>query len=148
MNRLKKLKPRTSKIIMWIFIILFIYVIISGINYDFSSVTYMDTAIFCACIASVGGIVGAIVTKYYNNSNAENIPRIQLDLYYKSMKIRLDYNENMMKLKKHYEMTSDDINGIEAEFNMSEVTDNILKSAISELDEKSAKTHEDVEISS
>ena len=148
MDKLKKLKPRTSKIIMWIFIILFIYVIISGINYDFSSVTYMDTAIFCACIASVGGIVGAIVTKYYNNSNAENIPRIQLDLYYKSMKIRLDYNENMMKLKKHYEMTSDDINGIEAEFNMSEVTDNILKSAISELDEKSAKTHEDVEISS
>ena len=148
MDKLKKLKPRTSKIIMWIFIILFIYVIISGINYDFSSVTYMDTAIFCACIASVGGIVGAIVTKYYNNSNAENIPRIQLDLYYKSMKIRLDYNENMMKLKKHYEMTSADINGIEAEFNMSEVTDNILKSAISELDEKSAKTHEDVEISS
>ena len=148
MNRLKKLKPRTSKIIMWIFIILFIYVIISGINYDFSSVTYMDTAIFCACIASVGGIVGAIVTKYYNNSNAENIPRIQLDLYDKSMKIRLEYNENMMKLKKHYEMTSDDIDGIEAEFNMSEVTDNILKSAISELDEKSAKTHEDVEISS
>lgn len=148
MNRLKKLKPRTSKIIMWIFIILFIYVIISGINYDFSSVTYMDTAIFCACIASVGGIVGAIVTKYYNNSNAENIPRIQLDLYDKSMKIRLDYNENMMKLKKHYEMTSDDIDGIEAEFNMSEVTDNILKSAISELDEKAAKTHEDVEISS
>lgn len=148
MNRLKKLKPRTSKIIMWIFIILFIYVIISGVNYDFSSVTYMDTAIFCACIASVGGIVGAIVTKYYNNSNAENIPRIQLDLYDKSMKIRLDYNENMMKLKKQYEMTSDDIDGIEAEFNMSEVTDNILKSAISELDEKAAKTHEDVEISS
>lgn len=148
MDKLKKLKPRTSKIIMWIFIILFIYVIISGINYDFSSVTYMDTAIFCACIASVGGIVGAIVTKYYNNSNAENIPRIQLDLYDKSMKIRLEYNENMMKLKKHYEMTSDDIDGIEAEFNMSEVTDNILKSAISELDEKAAKTHEDVEISS
>ena len=140
-------KPRTSKIIMWTFIALFLYVIVSGVNYDFSSVTYMDTAIFCACIASVGGIVGAIITKYYNNSNAENIPKIQLELYEKSMNIRLRYNEEMMKLKNKYEMTSDDVNEIESESNMDEVTEGILNSAISELDEKSSKSHEDVEIS-
>lgn len=140
-------KPRTSKIIMWLFICLFIYVIISGVNYDFSSTTVVDTAIFCACIASVGGILGAIITKYYNNSNAENIPKIQLELYEKSMKIRLKYNEEMMKLKKQYEMTSDDVNEIESESNMDEVTDGILESAISELDEKSSKSHEDIEIS-
>ena len=140
-------KPRTSKIIMWLFICLFIYVIISGVNYDFSSTTVVDTAIFCACIASVGGILGAIITKYYNNSHAENIPKIQLELYEKSMKIRLKYNEEMMKLKKQYEMTSEDVNEIESESNMDEVTDGILESAISELDEKSSKSHEDIEIS-
>lgn len=140
-------KPRTSKIIMWLFIALFVYVIVRGVNYDFTNITYMDTAIFCACIASVGGIVGAIITKYYNNSNAENIPKIQLGLYEKSMKIRLKYNEEMMKLKKQYEMTSDDVNEIESESNMDEVTDGILDTAISELDEKASQSHEDVDIS-
>lgn len=140
-------KPRTSKIIMWLFICLFIYVIISGVNYDFSSTTVVDTAIFCACIASVGGILGAIITKYYNNSNAENIPKIQLNLYKQSMDIRLKYNEKMMILKNKYEMTFDDVADIESDSNMTEVTDGILDSAISELNDKAAKTHEDVEIS-
>lgn len=140
-------KPRTSKVIMWLFICLLIYVVIEGVNYDFSSVTMIDASIFCACIASVGGITGAIITKYYNNSNAENIPKIQLGLYEKSMKIRLRYNEEMMKLKKQYEMTSDDIAEIESESNMDEITEGVLNSAISELDDKADKSHEDVEIS-
>ena len=140
-------KPRTSKIIMWLFIALLIYVVIEGVNYDFSSTTMIDASIFCASVVAVSGITGAIITKYYNNSNAENIPKIQLELYEKSMKIRLKYSEEMMKLKKQYEMTSDDVNEIESESNMDEVTDGILESAISELDEKSSKSHEDIEIS-
>ena len=52
---MKKIKIRTSKMIMWIFILLFIYVIYKGVNYDFSSVTYMDTAIFVACIFRPSG---------------------------------------------------------------------------------------------
>ena len=143
-NKLKK--PRTSKIIMWLFIALFVYVIYQGVNFDFSSVTYMDTAIFCACIASVGGIVGAIVTKYYNNSNAENIPRIQMNLYKDSMDIRLDYNEKMMQLKQKYNMTDDDVYDIENQSHMDEVSDNVLNTAISELDTKAAQSHEDVEV--
>ena len=63
------------------------------------------------------------------------------------MKIRLKYNEEMMKLKKQYEMTSDDVADIESDSNMTEVTDGILDSAISELNDKAAKSHEDVEIS-
>lgn len=139
-------KPRTSKLIMWIFIILFLYVIYEGVNYDFSSVTYMDTAIFCACIASAGGILGAIITKYLNNSNCENIPRIQMNLYKQSMKLRLEYNEEMMKLKQKYAVTDEDVCEIESDSHMDEVTESVLNNAISELDEKSAQSHEDVSI--
>ncbi len=78
---------------MWLFIFLFIYVIYKGVNFDFSSATYMDTAIFCACIASVGGI---------------------------------------------YE--------IENESHMDEVSESILNNAISELDEKTSESHENVGI--
>ena len=145
----KKLKkPRTSKIIMWLFIALFIYVIYQGVQFNFSGTSYTDTAIFCACITAVGGIVGAIVTKYYNNSNAENIPRIQMNLYKESMKIRLEYNEKMMKLKKQYSMTDSDVYDIENQSNMDEVSDNILNTAISELDNKAAQSHEDVNVNS
>lgn len=140
-------KPRTSKIIMWLFIALFVYVIVGGVNYDFSDITVIDASIYCACIASVGGILGAIITKYYNNSNAENIPKIQLNLYKQSMNIRLKYNEEMMKLKNKYEMTSDDVTDIESDSNMDEVTEGILDAAISELNDKAIKSHEDVEIS-
>ena len=139
-------KFRTSKIIMWLFIAAFLYVIWKGVNYDFSNLTYMDTAIFVACITSVGGILGAIITKYYNNSNAENIPKIQMALFKKSMDLRLKYNEEMMKLKKQYEFTSDDIAEIEGSSHMDDVSESILSEAINELDTRSAQSHEDVTI--
>jgi hypothetical protein len=143
---IKKHKPRTSKIIMWLFIILFIYVIYKGVNFDYSSVTYLDTAIFCACIASVGGITGAIVTKYYNNSNAENIPRIQLNLFKDSTQIRLEYNEKMLELRNKYHASESDIMEIENESHMDDVSENILSNAIAELDTKAANLHEDIEV--
>ena len=115
MNNTNKKRLRTSKIIMWLFILLFIYVIYKGVNYDFSSVTYMDSAIFCGCIVAVSGILGAIVTKYLNNSNSENIPRIQLELYEKSMNLRLQYNEKMMELRNKYKITPDEVYEIENE---------------------------------
>lgn len=139
-------KIRTSKVIMWLFIFLFIYVIYKGVNYNFSSVTFMDTAIFCGCTASVSGILGAIITKYYNNSNAENLPKIQLSLYKKSMMIRLQYNEKMMELQNKYKISSDEIYQIENESHMDEITNNILNNTISELDAKVSESHENVEI--
>lgn len=143
---MKNKKIRTSKIIMWLFIILFIYVIYKGVNYDFSSVTYMDSAIFCGCIVAVSGVLGAIVTKYYNNSSAENIPRIQIELYKQSMELRLQYNENMMKLRNNYRISSEEVCEIENESHMDDVSESILNQAISELDIKSSEMHENVNI--
>lgn len=143
---MKKFKLRTSKLIMWIFIVLFVYVIYKGVNYDFSSVTYMDSAIFCGCIVAVSGILGAIVTKYLNNSNSENIPRIQIALYKESLDLRLQYNEQMMKLKKQYNVSQDEVYEIENESHMDEVSESILNQAISELDTKSSESHESVGI--
>ena len=145
-NTKSKKKIRTSKVIMWLFIILFIYVIYKGVNYDFSSVTYMDSAIFCASIVAVSGILGAIVTKYLNNSNSENIPRIQLELYEKSMNLRLQYNERMMELRNKYKINQDDIYEIENESHMDDVSESILNNAISELDTIASESHENVEV--
>lgn len=141
---MNKKNIRTSKIIMWLFIILFIYVIYKGVNYDFSSVTYMDSAIFCGCIVAVSGILGAIVTKYLNNSNSENIPRIQLELYKKSMILRLRYNEQMMKMQNKYKITNDEVYEIENKSHMDEVSESILSQSISELDTKASESHENV----
>ena len=131
---------------MWLFIVLFIYVIYKGENYDFSSVTYMDSAIFCACIVAVSGILGAIVTKYLNNSNSENIPRIQLELFKKSMNIRLQYNEKMLKLQNKYGVTSEDVHEIENDSHMDDVSESILNQAISELDTRAMESHENITV--
>ena len=139
-------KFRTSKIIMWLFIVLFIYVIYKGVTYDFSSVTYMDSAIFCACIVAVSGISGAIVTKYLNNSNSENIPRIQLELFKNSMNIRLQYNEKMLKLQNKYGVTSEEVHEIENDSHMDDVSESILNQAISELDTRAMESHENITV--
>lgn len=131
---------------MWLFIVLFIYVIYKGVNYDFSSVTYMDSAIFCACIVAVSGILGAIVTKYLNNSNSENIPRIQLELFKKSMNIRLQYNEKMLKLQNKYGVTSEEVHEIENNSHMDDVSESILNQAISELDTRAMESHENITV--
>ena len=131
---------------MWLFIVLFIYVIYKGVNYDFSSVTYMDSAIFCACIVAVSGILGAIVTKYLNNSNSEKIPRIQLELFKKSMNIRLQYNEKMLKLQNKYGVTSEDVHEIENDSHMDDVSESILNQAISELDTRAMESHENITV--
>ena len=131
---------------MWLFIALFIYVIFKGVNYDFSSVTYIDTAIFCACITAVSGILGAIIVKYLNNSNAENIPRMQMDLYKESLKLRLKYNQDMLDIKRNYETDDNEIYEVEAKSHMDEVCESILNRAISELDTKSMQANEDVHI--
>lgn len=133
---------------MWLFIVLFIYVIYMGVNFDFTNITFMDTAIFCSCIASVGGILGAIITKYYNNSNAENIPKIQMNLYRDSMNIRLEYNEKMLQLRQQYNASEEEIYSIESESNLDELSDSVLDTAISELDEKALQSHQDVDIQS
>lgn len=143
---MKNKKFRTSKVIMWLFIALFIYVIFKGVNYDFSSVTYIDTAIFCACITAVSGILGAIIVKYLNNSNAENIPRMQMDLYKESLKLRLKYNQDMLDIKRNYETDDNEIYEVEAKSHMDEVCESILNRAISELDTKSMQANEDVHI--
>ena len=143
-HRSKKL--RTSKIIIFLFIVFFIYVIYKGVNYDFSSVTYMDSAIFCACIVAVSGILGAIVTKYLNNSNSENIPRIQLELFKKSMNIRLQYNEKMLKLQNKYGVTSEEVHEIENDSHMDDVSESILNQAISELDTRAMESHENITV--
>ena len=131
---------------MWLFIVLFIYVIYKGVNYDFSSVTYMDSAIFCACIVAVSGILGAIVTKYLNNSNSENIPRIQLELFKNSMNIRLQYNEKMLKLQNKYGVTSEEVHEIENDSHMDDVSESILNQAISELDTRAMESHENITV--
>ena len=71
---MKNKKFRTSKIIMWLFIILFIYVIFKGVNYDFSSLSYMDTAIFCACITAVSGTTKALRRSNPSNFRRKNCP--------------------------------------------------------------------------
>ena len=146
MEFLRKIKPRTSKLIMWVFIMLFIYIVYTGVNYDFSNITYMDTAIFCACITAVSGILGAIITKYYNNSNAENIPKIQTKLYKDTMDIRYEYNAKMIELKNKYNITSEDICDVENDSPMDDISENIVNTAVNELDSKAAGSHEDVEI--
>lgn len=140
-------KIRTSKIIMWLFISVFIITVIACICIlivGSKRGTYIDTAIICAVLTAAVTPLGICLCSYYNASKNENIPKIELALYKEAMEIRFDYNKRMAKLKDKYNLDGADIADFENQTNIDEVTDNILNQTVSELSGFKAESHRDV----
>lgn len=147
MNTNNKVNKRFqfSKIIIIIMLIIFIYTLYQAVNFQFNTNSYVDTAVFCTALTVTGGILGTNIIQYYKKASTENLPKIQTSLYEDTMKIRLDYNRQMMELQQKYNMSDDDIMNIENLSQMDEISDNVLNTAISELDMRSSDAHTDVE---
>ena len=141
---MKKKKIEFSKIIIGILFIILFYVLYKGLNFDFNKYVVSDIAFYVTAITVIGGILGSALVQYYKKSSAENIKKIQTSLYRDTTKIRLHYNEEMMKLKLKYEMSDKDVSEFEDQTQIDEISDNVLNQSISEIDNRSSESHEDV----
>ena len=118
----------TSKRLAYVTSIIFIFCVVMGFIGTFmsGSASINDVAVFVISISTSGGIYGACMKYYFNKAKSENVIKEQLVAYKEISKIRLDYNEKMMKLKKKYEMTNDDIREIEDDSPIDDVCESLI----------------------
>lgn len=100
-----------------------------------------DTTLLVTLVTVSGSIFGSNLVWYSKKSGGENQYKLRIHMYEESAKVRLDYNEKMMKLSRQYNMTREDIDQIdssgEMDENMRSAFDNInegLNNSQSEFD--------------
>lgn len=120
--------PTTSKILAYITSMIFIATVVVGYIGTFMSTdsTITDVAVFVTSISISGGVYGSSMKYYFNKAKSENVIKEQLRAYKEIMKIRLSYNESMMKLKREYDMSNEDISEIESESPIDDVSEDLI----------------------
>ena len=93
-----------------------------------------DTAAIVSMITVSGSIFGSTLVWYSKKAAAENQFKLRIALYHDAAVTRLNFNEEMMKLKQKYDMSDEDIEEIESDGEADEMMDSALTSVIEGLD--------------
>lgn len=107
-----------------------------------------DTTAVVTCITISGSIFGSNLCWYSKKAAGENHYKLRISLYEESSKIRLQYNEDMMKLMKKYNMSESDVANIEANSDMDEMMNSALNNTVSELDNQQTESDSSNQIQS
>ena len=94
-----------------------------------------DVSVIVTLISVTGAIFGSNLVWYSKKASAENQYKLRMSMYKEAAKARLEYNEQMMILKKKYEMTQEDIDNIDMTGDMDDFMDSALSDVRSKLDE-------------
>lgn len=116
-----------------IFLVTLVFVMFLYLSQRIDS-TY-DTAAIVTMITVTGSIFGSTLVWYSKKAASENHYKLRMALYRDSAATRLEFNEAMMKLKKEYDMTDEDIAEIDSSGEVDEMMDSSLSSVISGLDD-------------
>lgn len=133
-------KFQYSKIITVITCILFVVFTMIALFLNVDSSVAM-TAIGCA-----GGVFGSSVIFYLRKSQQENTYKIRISSYEESVKQRLYFNEQMMILKKKYDMTDEDVDNIENQSDMDDMMNDAFSSMKNGIDEAEADSSTPIDI--
>jgi hypothetical protein len=93
-----------------------------------------DTTVIATCITVTGTLFGSNLCWYSKKAASENHYKLRMGLYADSAKIRLQFNEEMMKLKQEYCMSEDDIADIDNQGDIDDMMDSAIQDVISDLD--------------
>lgn len=93
-----------------------------------------DTAAIITCITVSGSIFGSNLCWYSKKAASENQYKLRMGLYADAAKIRLDFNESMMKLMQEYGITEDDVSKIDDSGEIDEMMGEAIDDAKSSLD--------------
>lgn len=101
------MKVQYSKILPVICFIVFISCIAKVFMTDMSSV--MDVSVYATLITVTGGMTATCINCYLKKAGSENAFKLRMGLYEESVKQRLFFNEEMLKMKIKYNATDEDI---------------------------------------
>ena len=94
-----------------------------------------DVTLLATLVTVTGGIFGSNLVWYSKKAGSENQYKLRMGMYEESARVRLDYNEKMMQMKRKYEMNEDDIVELDSSGNMDEFMEAALSNTITGLDE-------------
>lgn len=125
----------TSKIYVMVTGIIFLFVLFFVMYLYLSNKidNTFDTAAIVTMITVTGGIFGSTLVWYSKKAASENHYKLRMALYRDASVTRLNFNEAMLKLKKEYDVTDEDIEAIENQGDMDEMMDSALSSVIDDL---------------
>lgn len=103
-----KNKVQFSKILTILSFMMFVWTLYCGFSASFNQL--YDISVYVTAITVSGGIFGVCLKSYMSKSKAENIYKVQKNMYEDIMDIKLYYNEEMMKLIQKYNLNQEDIN--------------------------------------
>lgn len=125
-NKLKY--PNMSKLLIALSQLVFISFTIIGFIGTFKSTSdsITDTTVFVTAI-TISGCAFTLANKhYYKKAQAENLVKIQATTYKQIMDIRLNYNEKMLQLKQKYNVSNEEIQEIESESPIDDISEETL----------------------
>ena len=93
-----------------------------------------DMATLGICVTVSGAIFGSNLCWYSKKSASENHYKLRMALFSDSAKVRLEYNEEMMKLMKKYEIRESDMERINSTGDMDDMMESAISSVVEELD--------------
>lgn len=146
-----KHKKEYSKILATIILIIFIVVLI----YSLLFMTYLvmsesanvyDFAIVTSALTITGGLLGATCKYYYNKSGLQNVALIRNDTYKEIMKVRLEYDKEILDLKKVYGVDDNTIDEIENEAPFKSMSENAIGQTVSSLDSSDASNSAEIDV--
>lgn len=117
-------KVRYSKKLVVFTSALFLGTLIFCLTRDYTS--FVDVTIYASALTITGGIMGTSVLWYMKKTQAEHITSTQSDMYENVMRMRLEYNKEMMKLKKQYKMEDIEVEQIEMESPMDDFSESVM----------------------
>ena len=117
-------KVRYSKKVVIFTSALFLGTLIFCLTRDYTS--FVDVSIYASALTITGGIMGTSVLWYMKKTQAEHVTSTQSLMYENVMKMRLEYNKQMMELKKQYKMEDFEVEQIEMESPMDDFSESVL----------------------
>lgn len=96
--------------------------------------TVIDASVYVAAITVTGSIFGSNLCWYSKKASAENQYKLRMSMFIDSARVRLYYNEEMMKKKKIYGMNDEDIIDIDNSGDMDEMMNESISHVKDKLD--------------
>lgn len=138
------MKLSFSKLTVVVTYVIFIFTLIFGFILANNE---RDTTFFVAAVGICGTILATNVVFYCRKSQAENIIKLRTQFVSSTSKTQIDTFEGMLKLKKEYQITDEELEELKTHTFLDEFTDNAILSTDSKLDtlEDSAETEIEIQ---
>lgn len=129
----KDKKFQYSKILPIVSIIIFGICLIKGFTTDFSTV--VDVSFYVTAITISGTLTASSFIFYMRKSQQENCVKLKTEMYRVASEERLKYNEQMLIMKRKYDVSDMELDEIEGESPMGEFEQQALDSINQSIDQ-------------